>query len=105
MERLFEQADFDPIVGMEIGSNETIKQAVIAGLGVAFISAHTVAIEIADGRLVMLDVAGLPMMREWYAVRMREKAVMPAAQAMWAFLSTEGHKFLPQAAPFPKNSL
>ena len=50
MERLFEQADFDPIVGMEIGSNETIKQAVIAGLGVAFISAHTVAIEIADGR-------------------------------------------------------
>lgn len=104
MERLFEQADFDPIVGMEIGSNETIKQAVIAGLGVAFISAHTVAIEIADGRLVMLDVAGLPMMREWFAVRMREKAVMPAGQAMWSFLSTEGHKFLPQAAPFPKNS-
>jgi DNA-binding transcriptional LysR family regulator len=105
MERLFEQADFDPIVGMEIGSNETIKQAVIAGLGVAFISAHTVAIEIADGRLVMLDVAGLPMMREWFAVRIREKAVMPAGQAMWSFLSTEGHKFLPQAAPFPENSL
>jgi DNA-binding transcriptional LysR family regulator len=104
MERMFEQADFDPIVGMEIGSNETIKQAVIAGLGVAFISAHTVAIEIADGRLVMLDVAGLPMMREWFAVRMREKAVMPAGQALWAFLSTDGHKFLPQAAPFPKNS-
>ena len=52
----------------------------------------------------MLDVAGLPMMREWFAVRMREKAVMPAGQAMWSFLSTEGHKFLPQAAPFPKNS-
>jgi DNA-binding transcriptional LysR family regulator len=104
MERLFEQADFDPIVGMEIGSNETIKQAVIAGLGVAFISAHTVAVEIADGRLVMLDVAGLPIMREWYAVRIREKAVMPAGQAMWSFLSTEGHKFLPQPAPCPKNS-
>jgi LysR family transcriptional regulator, low CO2-responsive transcriptional regulator len=104
MERLFEQADFDPIVGMEIGSNETIKQAVIAGLGVAFISAHTVAIEIADGRLAMLDVAGLPIVREWYAVRIREKAVMPAGQAMWLFLSTEGHKFLPQTAPCPKNS-
>ena len=36
---------------MEIGSNETIKQAVIAGLGVAFISAHTVATELDDGRL------------------------------------------------------
>ena len=36
---------FTPNVGMEIGSNETIKQAVIAGLGIAFISAHTVAVE------------------------------------------------------------
>jgi LysR family transcriptional regulator for metE and metH len=104
MERLFEQADFDPVVGMEIGSNETIKQAVIAGLGVAFISAHTVAIEIADGRLVMLDVAGLPMMREWFVSRLREKAVMPAGQAMWSFLSAEGQKFLPQPAPCSKNS-
>jgi LysR family transcriptional regulator, low CO2-responsive transcriptional regulator len=96
MERLFEQAGFDPIVGMEIGSNETIKQAVIAGLGVAFISAHTVAVEIADGRLTMLGVAGLPMVREWYVVRLRDKAVMPAGQAMWRFLSTEGQNFLPK---------
>lgn len=105
MERLFEQADFDPVVGMEIGSNETIKQAVIAGLGIAFISAHTVAVEIADGRLEMLNVAGLPMVREWHAVRLREKAVMPAAQAMWTFLSAEGQKFLPRPAPCTKNSL
>ncbi len=105
MERLFEQADFDPVVGMEIGSNETIKQAVIAGLGVAFISAHTVAVEIADGRLEMLDVAGLPMIREWFVVRVREKAVMPAGQAMWAFLSTEGQQFLPQPVSCPKKSL
>ncbi len=105
MERLFEQADFDPIVGMEIGSNETIKQAVIAGLGVAFISAHTVAIEIADGRLVMLNVVGLPMVREWFVVRLRDKAVMPAGQAMWKFLSTEGQHFLPKPTPGGKNGL
>ncbi|MBT3069681.1 LysR family transcriptional regulator [Rhodomicrobium sp. Az07] len=103
MERLFEEARFDPIVGMEIGSNETIKQAVIAGLGIAFISAHTVAVEIADGRLVMLDVAGLPMMRQWFVVRLKEKAVMPAAQVMWAFLSSEGHRFLPQPISDWKN--
>ena len=99
MERLFEQTDFEPIVGMEIGSNETIKQAVIAGLGIAFISAHTVAVEIADGRLTMLDVAGLPMMRQWYAVRLSDKAIMPAGQAMWTFLAAEGQKFLPQTVP------
>ena len=51
MESLFQEAGFTPKVGMEIGSNETIKQAVIAGLGIAFISAHTVAVELADGRL------------------------------------------------------
>jgi DNA-binding transcriptional LysR family regulator len=102
---MFEQAGFNPIVGMEIGSNETIKQAVIAGLGIAFISAHTVAIEIADGRLTMLDVAGLPIVRDWFAVRLSDKAVMPAGQAMWSFLSAEGKEFLPQPAPCAETSL
>ena len=105
MERLFEQADFEPVVGMEIGSNETIKQAVIAGLGVAFISAHTVAVELADGRLEALDVEGLPMMRQWFAVRVSDKAAMPAGQAIWSFLSAEGKTFLPQPMASGKNSL
>lgn len=48
---------------MEIGSNETIKQAVTAGLGIAFISGHTIAAEIEDRRLVILDVVGLPAKR------------------------------------------
>ena len=45
---------------MELGSNESIKQAVMAGIGIALISAHTIAAEVADGRLVCLDVKGLP---------------------------------------------
>ncbi|MBI4724276.1 MAG: LysR family transcriptional regulator, partial [Rhodomicrobium sp.] len=84
--------------GMEIGSNETIKQAVIAELGIAFISAHTCAYEIADGRLAEPKVASLPVIRKWHAVRVREKAVMPAGEAMWKFLASEGHHFLPQPA-------
>ncbi len=40
------QHGIEPRIGMEIGSNETIKQAVMAGLGIAFISAHTIAAEI-----------------------------------------------------------
>ena len=97
MESLFHDHGFTPNVGMEIGSNETIKQAVIAGLGIAFISAHTVAVELGDGRLTELKVEGLPIVRKWYAVRLREKAVMPAAEAMWQFLASEGHDFLPLA--------
>ena len=69
MEQFFQSSDLQPKIGMEMNCNETIKQAVIAGLGIAFISLHTVASELADGRLVVLDVAGLPIMRQWYAVR------------------------------------
>jgi LysR family transcriptional regulator, low CO2-responsive transcriptional regulator len=105
METFFEDASFAPTIGMEIGSNETIKQAVIAGLGIAFISAHTVAVELSDGRLTALRVAGLPIVRKWFVVRMREKAVMPAYEAMWEFLTSEAHKHLPEPAIWasPKN--
>lgn len=82
-------------IGMEIGSNETIKQAVMAGLGIAFISAHTIATEIQDGRLVALDIVGLPEIRRWFVVRLAAKRMMPAARALHDFLVTEGRRFLP----------
>jgi LysR family transcriptional regulator, low CO2-responsive transcriptional regulator len=80
---------------MEIGSNETIKQAVMAGLGIAFISAHTIAAEIWDGRLAILDVVGLPDIRQWFVVRPAAKRMMPAARSLRDFLVTEGRRFLP----------
>ena len=97
MEQLFEATELQPTVGMEMSSNETINQAVIAGLGIAFISAHTVATELEDGRLVALDVAGLPVVRQWFVVRRRDKVLLPPAQAMLDFLSAEGARFLPHA--------
>jgi DNA-binding transcriptional LysR family regulator len=97
MEQFFQATDLQPKIGMEMDSNETIKQAVIAGLGIAFISLHTVASELADGRLVVLDVAGLPVMRQWYAVRRSDKTLLPPAQAMLEFLTEEGSRFLPSA--------
>ena len=80
---------------IESGSNETIKQAVIAGLGIAFISAHTVEAELADGRLVLLDAEGMPVQRKWFGVRRRDKALMPATMAFFEFLTREGARFLP----------
>lgn len=97
MERVFEEAGApNPPIAMEIGSNETIKQSVMAGLGLAFISAHTVAAEVADGRLRVLEVEGLPVVRQWLAVRARDKRLMPAGQALMDFLAREGASFLPQ---------
>ncbi|MHA1523085.1 MAG: LysR family transcriptional regulator [Alphaproteobacteria bacterium] len=95
MQRLFDSAGLNPSLGMEIGSNETIKQAVIAGLGIALISAHTVQAELADKRLAVLDVEGLPVIRKWNLVRLRNKRLLPTAQALWEFLAESGADFLP----------
>ena len=95
-ERFLDQHGIKPRIGMEIGSNETIKQAVIAGLGIAFISGHTIASEIHDGRLVVLDVDGLPEIRHWFVVRPAAKRLMPAAGTLRDFLVAEGRRFLPK---------
>jgi LysR family transcriptional regulator for metE and metH len=96
MEQLFESAGIRPTIGMEMSSNETIKQAVIAGLGIAFISAHTVATELDERRLVTLDVAGLPVVRQWFVVNRKDKVLLPPAQAMRTFLGAKGSQFLPR---------
>jgi LysR family transcriptional regulator for metE and metH len=96
MEQLFESAGIRPPLGMEMSSNETIKQAVIAGLGIAFISAHTVATELDERRLVALDVAGLPVIRQWFVVNRKDKVLLPPALAMRDFLGASGAQFLPR---------
>jgi DNA-binding transcriptional LysR family regulator len=101
MEHRLAEANVSPRIGMEIASNETIKQGVMAGLGIAFLSAHTVGAEIADGRLVALDIAGLPVMRTWFLVANAERRPLPAATALHGFLATEGPGFLPRVAGIP----
>ena len=81
--------------GMELGSNETIKQAVMAGLGIALISAHTIAAEIADGRLAALDVDGLPIVRQWFVLHRTDRPLSPAARAFRDFAQSHGGEFLP----------
>lgn len=81
--------------GTEMGSNETIKQAVMAGLGVAFLSAHTIEQELALRRLVILDVAGMPIRRQWFAVSRADRTPSPAMQAFGEFLARDGASHLP----------
>lgn len=77
-------------VAMAIRSTETIKQAVIAGIGLGFLSAHTIGRELADRSLVVLPVDGFPLMLNWYVVHRREKRLPPVARAFRAFLMDEG---------------
>jgi len=92
-------------LGTEMGSNETIKQAVIAGLGLAFISAHTIEQEVKLGRLVILDVIDTPIRRQWFSVSRTDRATNPAMQAFERFLLAEGARHLPVVTkPYPANA-
>lgn len=77
-------------IAMEIKSTETIKQAVIAGMGISFLSVHTIALELHAGSLVILDVEGFPVMLHWYVVHRKHKHLPPVAQAFKDFLLEEG---------------
>ena len=84
-------------VAMEIRSTETIKQAVIAGMGVSFLSAHTVSRELQAGSLAVLDVQGFPLMLNWFVVHRRAKRLPPVAQAFKNFLLADGAALIDQA--------
>ena len=86
-------------IGMEIRSTETIKQAVIAGMGLSFLSAHTIAQELKAGSLCVLDVQGFPLMLNWYLVQRRGKRLPPVAQAFHDFLRDEGAAQMAQLVP------
>ena len=82
---------------MEVSSNETIKQAVMAGMGLSFISMHTVMLELATGKLVTLNVTGLPIVRDWFVIHLRDKKLSPIAQAFRAFLLEGGAAIMKKA--------
>lgn len=81
-------------IAMEIRSTETIKQAVAAGMGVSFLSAHTISRELQSGSLAVLDVQGFPLMLNWFVVHRRTKRLPPVAQAFKAFLLKDGARLI-----------
>lgn len=83
-------------IAMEIKSTETIKQAVIAGMGISFLSAHTISLELQAGSLVILDVEGFPVMLNWYVVHRRNKRLPPVAAAFKEFLMADGATLISQ---------
>ncbi|HEY5900551.1 MAG TPA: LysR substrate-binding domain-containing protein [Burkholderiales bacterium] len=90
MEELLAESRVKFNVTMEIKSTETIKQAVIAGMGISFLSAHTIGRELELGQLAVLDVEGFPVMRRWHIVHHRNKRLPAVALAFKQFLLEEG---------------
>jgi DNA-binding transcriptional LysR family regulator len=99
MERLFAERGFEPKIGNVMPSNETIKQAVMAGMGLAFLSRHTIGLEVQAGRLVELDVVGLPLMRRWYVVRRARRFASTATSAFVEFVVESAPGLLAELHP------
>ena len=86
-EQALEQARIAPNVGMELGSNGAIKHAVESGLGVAIISRWAITLEVRTGRLVMLDVLGFPLERQWSILYLRRRHLSRVSAAFVDFLA------------------
>jgi DNA-binding transcriptional LysR family regulator len=94
MEKFFEEVHIEPRLKMQLHSNETLKQAVIAGLGLGFVSLHTIGLEIQQGLIHVLDVQGTPMVRAWNIVHTQSKMLSPAAEALRYFVLENGEAYL-----------
>lgn len=96
MEHVFRERGVAFRASMEVSSNETIKQAVMAGMGLSFISSHTIGLEAETGKLAVLDVVGLPIVRDWYVIHLREKILSPIAAAFRGYLLENGARVILQ---------
>ncbi|ATE60882.1 LysR substrate-binding domain-containing protein [Thauera sinica] len=90
LERFLRANGVKPLAADQLGSNETLKQAAMAGMGIAFLSHHTFAMEVEYGRLQRLDLQDTPVIREWNVVARADRPLTPALEALLEFLQTEG---------------
>lgn len=88
-----------PYRQIEMGSNETIKQAVIANLGIAMISMHTACEEIRNGRLVLLNAPGLPIVRHWYLLHRQDFHLPETHRTVRDFVLGLNAEYLPKPKP------
>ena len=101
VEQVFRAAGAEITPHMEFDDSEAIKQAVISGLGIAYLSLSSLRLELAAGEVVLLDVEGFPLHRQWFAAHRKNKRLTNAAQAFLAFLQTEGDR--EPVAPSPRS--
>jgi LysR family transcriptional regulator, low CO2-responsive transcriptional regulator len=83
-----------PRVAMQMSSNEAIKQAVMAGMGVSLLSLHTIGLELDHHLIAIPETEGLPVMRRWHVVNTLSKTLSPAAEAFRYFVLERGEAFL-----------
>jgi DNA-binding transcriptional LysR family regulator len=86
-------------ISMQVGNNSAIKQGVAAGLGIALISRVALDMELETHRLVILDVEGFPIVRQWRIVHLKDKYLSPTALNFKAFLMQHADRRLRRKQP------
>jgi DNA-binding transcriptional LysR family regulator len=94
LDEYMEHYQMRPQVVMQMSSNEAIKQAVMAGMGIALLSLHTVGLELDHNLIAAPETEGLPVMRRWHVVNNLAKTLSPAAEAFRYFVLESGEAFL-----------
>ena len=91
-ERALEQAGVRWSASMELGHTEAIKQAVMAGLGVAFVSVHAVRGEVSSRRLAAIRLRGVRIQRHFHVIHSEARTLSAGARALVAMLSERAEK-------------
>ena len=79
---------------MTIQSNEAIKHAIMANMGISIISAYILGNADTDG-LIQLNVSGFPIMSQWQIVHLKDKKLSSVAQRFLDFTLDHGRDLLP----------
>jgi LysR family transcriptional regulator, low CO2-responsive transcriptional regulator len=94
LDRFLREHKTEAHITMEMTSNETIKQAVMAGMGLSFLSLHTIGLELANGLLKIVPIEHTPVIRTWNIVHLRSRLLSPAAEAFRYFMLEHGEAHL-----------
>jgi len=93
-ERFFADYDLEISTSMTMSSNEAIKQAVQAGLGLGVVSIHTLEQEMELRRLIILDVELFPIEKSWYLVHRKGKRLSPVAASFKDFILNSAQEYV-----------
>jgi LysR family transcriptional regulator, low CO2-responsive transcriptional regulator len=94
MEKFFQERDIHVESNLELATNEAVKQAVMAGLGASLLSNFSMAQEIKEGRISLLELPGLPLKADWKLIWLKQKKHSPAVKAFIRWLSENRKKVL-----------
>lgn len=89
MEKYISKNKFRTNKKIELTSNEAVKQAVLAGIGISIMPLIGIKSEIANGKLKIIETKGLPIITKWRLVWLKEKKLSPIAQLYIDFLKNE----------------